>query len=1353
MDVQMAAFHCADGFLKQLMVTKLSQCQYALPLLIPDPFTQQIAFPLWTFRQIRKSWKTKNTNNEFISQIQPVCRAQTPMVSFFRFGSVSPSKSQLMNSLINEKHNTFFHRNCPGSSKTRVLMDGVVEIAWFCPSGKNTDKFNDCIAFCNLHGDAEDNEKQLQILTEMASVNVVLLPQFQRNDEGMIQVEKLYKDSKPLICLFAERDTALTETRQGKYKIGLKNRSQSDISEELRRAINDCLSVTSSTFSLEDVSKHSDIIVDEKNDDDCRNGKEAAQQMMSLLKNKKLTEIKESLLPYQGKLWHQWCQKNKELHRPQANELDTECTKKTTELMKIREQQHEYDISEFMTLFIKEMNSGAAEKMFFLKWLGILLDENISADLTVLRYKHDEQWSTVLKLKENSEKSSQLKAEQSKLERISKELQAAAFGLEHIMREVGQIYESCASVEKIKTGLQFEISSLPSLAAEMMISGFPLELMDGDAAHVPVIWITAVLEELIQKLGDKRVFVLSVLGIQSSGKSTMLNAMFGLQFAVSAGRCTRGAFMQLVRVSDEMKEKLNSESDKMKTQIFDYILVVDTEGLRSSELAVRSTRHHDNEMATFVVGLANLTLINIFGENLSEMQDILQIVVQAFLRMKKVKLNPSCVFVHQNVSDVTAVEKNMEGRRRLQETLDEMTKLAAKEEVYDAECFNDVIEFDIRNDVKYFAQLWEGNPPMAPTNPNYCENIQELKETIMSHASNSDHMKLTDLKDSIKNLWEALLNERFVFSFQNSLEITAYRRLETEYNQWSWTLRSAMLDIEYKLHNKIENEEIDEVKESDLKVELKEKSERVKSSVSDFFEKDTDAGILIQWKNSFEIKIQELQETIIRETNRKLNGMLQQRDLRKKIDSQRTHHENTLFEKSKELALKLKDQVKDEETLKNEFDLFWKECVKKIITDTPIKDIDILKEVKLLLSDIYKSAPVDSWTESSECRDVFSVQSYSDYVQLKKSTGFTRHIKNAIKEAIEKFGCALSKEDEIQIRIFVRDVAQQTEKKIMSFNIAKMGFSVSCIQQLVDYIKTRVGQHQEESVKYVFKNEFFMDLVYSIFRRANKTFTQQHRLFREANDPVLYLEKKKEEYYSIFQKHLQGAASSVIFGEILCQKLKDRIEQSVYRNSARDLIDEIRRKCRSLNGSKINLEKHILKFLAEKENFSAYLDYIHYPREHFENFIRDEVSQYMTHNVSDRVLIKIKENIELLQKKIMEAAHESTEHVQANSGDVDLWLKTFTHQLSDVLIFSEKDLSGVRHDDVDDFNLLKEVITTKIPAIKPDTSKEFNTDTFYGKLDLRDRPDEILIDHVRSVKPLVPKQKTMMEITVFFPTE
>ncbi|XP_067284829.1 interferon-induced very large GTPase 1-like [Pseudorasbora parva] len=1315
MDVQMAVFHSADGFLKQMIVTKLSQCQYALPLLVPDPFTQQIEFPLWTFRQINKSWKMRNTNNEIISQTQPIYKAETPMVFFFRFGSVLSSKSQLMNSLINEKHNMFFHRNCPGSSRTRVLMDGVVEIAWFCPSGSHNDKFTDCVAFCNLHGDARDHEKQLQILTEMASVNVVLLPQLDKDDRSMIKLQQLnFKDSKPLICLFTEEEFAVNKTKKGHFKIGLKERNQSEVSEELRRAIHDYLSDSSSFFRLEDVSKHSDIRVDEEDDDHCRRGKEAAQQMMSLLEKKHLTEIKESLLPHQGKLWHQWCQKNKELHRPEGDELEVDLDRKQTEIMKIRQQQHESDISEFMKLFIKQMNSTVANKMFFIKWLIIFLDEHTSADLSVLLHKYDKKWSTVVKLKEIHEEYEH-RANQTELERISEELEAASVGLEHIMREIGQIYESCSSVKKNKKDLNFNFSSLPSLAAEMMISGFPLELMDGDAAHVPLDWISAVLDQLINILGDQRVFVLSVLGLQSSGKSTMLNAMFGLQFAVSAGRCTRGAFMQLVRLSDEMKTQMN----------FDYILVVDTEGLRALELAGRSTRHHDNELATFVVGLANLTLINIFGENPSEMQDILQIVVQAFMRMKKVRLNPRCVFVHQNVSDVTAGEKNMEGRRRLQKTLDEMTKLAAKEEDSDAECFSDVIKLDIHDDVKYFAHLWEGNPPMAPPNPKYCENIQELKETIIFHASKSHGMRLTHLKVRINDLWEALLKERFIFSFRNSLEISAYRKLETEYSKWTWRLRSAMLETENKLHNQIENEAIHEVEETDLQRKLKTTSEEVEKSMSEYFEKDKDKDILIQWKTSFEIKIKELQENTVRETKRKLNEILQQRGMKKKIDAQRTHHENTLYEKSKERALKLKDNTNNDETLKKEFDLFWEQSVKKIISDTPpIKDIDIMRDMRDILSENYGSAPVN-WRES---RDIFSVRSYSEYVKVKRSSQFNNPTTKVNAKNKKTLGCVLPQENDSQITALVTDVAQQTDKIIESFIVSKMGYNISCIQQLIDYIKRRVTEHQEGSVKYEFKNDFFMDLVLSICKRANKTITDQYRLFREANSPVIYVEKKKEEYYRIFKKYCHGSASAAIFGEIICQKMKEPIEQSVYKKTARELAGEMRTNCESLNGNRSKLEKHILKFLAEHENFSAYMDYIDNPRDHFKSFIRDEVSRYITDKFSVSVLLKMKENIKLLQQKIMKAAHESTEHVKVNRGDAGLWLKSFTQRLSDELIFSEKDLSGVKHDEVD-FNLLEDVIKQELPAIISNISSRFNTESFTVKLDYKFRPDELLIDH------------------------
>ncbi|KAL0199296.1 hypothetical protein M9458_007836, partial [Cirrhinus mrigala] len=218
-------------------------------------------------------------------------------------------------------------------------------------------------------------------------------------------------------------------------------------------------------------------------------------------------------------------------------------------------------------------------------------------------------------------------------------------------------------------------------------------------------------------------------------------------------------------------------------------------------------------------------------------------------------------------------------------------------------------------------------------------------------------------------------------------------------------------------------------------------------------------------------------------------------------------------------------------------------------------------------------------------------------------------------------------------------------------------------------------------------------------------------------------------------------------------KLKEPIEQSVYKKTARDLTDKMRSNCESLNGNRSNLEKHILKTLAEQEDFNKYMNYIQNPRDHFKSFIRDEVSRFITDQFSVSVLPKMKENIELLQQKIIKAAHESTEHVEENRGDVGLWLKSFTQQISDELIFSEKDLTGVKHDDVD-VKLLEDVIGKELPAVMSDISSRFSTKSFPVKLDYKFRPDELLIDHfVRSVNQSAQTpQKTIMEITVLLTT-
>ena len=441
-------------------------------------------------------------------------------------------------------------------------------------------------------------------------------------------------------------------------------------------------------------------------------------------------------------------------------------------------------------------------------------------------------------------------------EKVQKELLETTVGIEHLFREIGQIYEAaCTDESRVKY-----CSELSSMMAELVIDGYPLELMDGDVMHVPLKWIKAVLNDVKRKLNDPKVFVLSVLGIQSSGKSTMLNAVFGLQFKVSAGQCTRGAFMQLIQL--DFKEELESG--------YEYILIVDTEGLHAPKEENIKDYNHDNELATFVIGLANTTLINIMGEVSGNMDDILQTSVHAFLRMAKVENKRSCQFIHQNTSAST---KSSASHKKFTQNLDKFTKEAAKAEnssgVY--ECFNDVIRYDDMNDTHNFPALWNGTPPMAPVSDEYSEKAQLLKHHIISrlstHKSSDSFQVFSSFITHFSKLWDALLQEDFVFSFKNTICVIAHDKLVKKYMDCKYTFIQYMNDWMLTASNEIKGCKLDNViatvqsKQDELEKFIEKKHEELKTKMDCFFQGEYQ-DITKNWKREFEIKLQQLADSL-----------------------------------------------------------------------------------------------------------------------------------------------------------------------------------------------------------------------------------------------------------------------------------------------------------------------------------------------------------------------------------------------------------------------------------------------------------------------------------------------------------
>ncbi len=578
------------------------------------------------------------------------------------------------------------------------------------------------------------------------------------------------------------------------------------------------------------------------------------------------------------------------------------------------------------------------ERQYALTILKHDLDKMSLKVLGSLQVQYRDAWLNIRtkKKKQRLDSSGQhsLSDEEMRLKQLEDTIIESSFGLEHIIREIAQMFQLT----------EISLINYAGAAADMLLSGQPLELMDGDSSYIPFTWFNAVFSKLVRKTNNAKIFVISVLGIQSSGKSTMLNTMFGLEFPVSAGRCTRGAFASLIPVSDSLKSASN----------LDYILIIDTEGLRGS--GDPEVRQHDNELATFAIGVADLTIVNIFGENYNDMKEFLEIAVHAFLKMKLVREKRICQIVHQNVAAVEASDVLATERITLKKKLDEMAKLAAiQENCEDAfQELNDILSFDENDDVFYIPNLLQGSPPMAPVNPDYGRAVQRVKEKIISLTClpERSHHPISQFQKRVCDLWKAILRENFIFSFRNTIEVRAYTSLDKKYFEESVkTMVTGMTELEKKIQVSLMRSSADAREDiwSVSKMEIQERAEelgrKMEKAMEDFFETNEDKATLEQWKANIMNKVNHLKDCQMMEVMRNCQATFRYWQSRQEVDIKKQTCKNELLAKVRKFIASVED-TDDVEKCTAKFEQEWQQWIEDVpaCMDKPVNvDQEMMK--------------------------------------------------------------------------------------------------------------------------------------------------------------------------------------------------------------------------------------------------------------------------------------------------------------------------------------------------------------------------------------------------------------------------
>lgn len=729
LDLLCALLLSSDGFLQQEVVRKMALCQFALPLVLPDSENHYHVFLLWALRGVVRTWWAQPPRGPGAPREDSLVLPRAPAFAFVRMEISSNSKSQLLNALLGPAHrpprDCFWHRGLNPGANPREIADGLVELAWALPGGReDQDLFPEPVAFLNLRGDIGSHWPQFKLLTEVASAVFILTDNISQKEYRLLQSVKgsaakfyfilsPYRGKRNANLRHLNRLIPVLRMDLSHVLVKVSSTDGAGFVRRVRAILAQVARSPCRRASVEDMAQAArklGLRVDEDGEE-CQRARERAERITRKIRDAEAFRRDE--LRLQGEPGRRAAQAERELCQPpRAGEAPEKCrTELRHRLLELRAQQHGQEPGWGVQEFIRGLGSACpAERQYFLRWMEWGL-----ARLSRPRPRPPPEALLGLRPKQGVGFESP---------------RPEGLGVEHFLREMGQLYEAEACLVEAGrlAAAQRRFAHLPGLALELLLAGLPLELVDGATLSAPPRWVTGLLKELHGRLERRaRLVVLSALGVPGTGKSTLLNAMFGLRFpAGGRGPSPRGAFMQLLAVAEGFSRDLGC----------DHILVIDSGGLvGGAPPSAGEPFELEASLATLVLALSNVAVVS-----LADARDVPPSVLQAFRRLEKTGHLPNCQFVYQNLREAPAPGPRPRERRQPAETpACEASRTAAQAERQGGGLWTlaGLASRDPRKQhVWHIPSLWHGAPPMAAVSPAYSEAVFELKRCLLENIRN-----------------------------------------------------------------------------------------------------------------------------------------------------------------------------------------------------------------------------------------------------------------------------------------------------------------------------------------------------------------------------------------------------------------------------------------------------------------------------------------------------------------------------------------------------------------------------------------------------------------------------------------
>lgn len=376
---------------------------------------------------------------------------------------------------------------------------------------------------------------------------------------------------------------------------------------------------------------------------------------------------------------------------------------------------------------------------------------------------------------------------------------------------------------------------------------------------------------------------------------------------------------------------------------------------------------------------------------------------------------------------------------------------------------------------------------------------------------------------------------------------------------------------------------------------FEEKYNKIQENLKIFFTEDKDRELLVQWRANAENRLSDLKSNLIDEIKKKADELFRAKKNSKTINSYKEKYEDELFEKSKDLALTLKGRNLNEEELQEKFNDMWNALITKVTgTIHMSQPPEIHRDLENVFLDRFKTETnlADTISDSYKWKEFLSV--FSDYIQSKR---------NFISKVFSSE--TLKPDDQNKIKNTTYALKKKIDNYIDKKEQERMDYQCIFFYEILNMIYMEINTMLDNRFKYVTEYRLYVSLF--LCQRAARRLKCISDAFREANNPIVYLKSKKNQFWQSFKISCKETQETASLAEFLCNTLKESIQQEVTEKAAIQLAGDIKSNDPSLNGNRSKLEYCFLKSLAEKACFQDYITYIKHPKSAVEGYIKERV--------------------------------------------------------------------------------------------------------------------------------------------------